>query len=110
MTQTVGIQTERQAVESAKVAGMAIARERLRQLKTWGVQRYPFRSDPAAYYEHLANDLKASFVKGETAWDAILLEEVYEALAEEDPQAMRIELIQVQAVAQAMIDQIDDRA
>ncbi|GAB2882748.1 hypothetical protein [Streptomyces mayteni] len=44
-----------------------------------------------------------------TAWDGILLEEVYEALAEEDPAAIRAELVQVAAVAVAWVEAIDRR-
>lgn len=45
-----------------------------------------------------------------TAWDGVLLEEVYEALAEDDPAKLRAELIQVAAVAQQWIEAIDRRA
>ena len=45
-----------------------------------------------------------------TAWDGVLLEEVYEALAEDDPAKLRAELIQVAAVAQAWAEAIDRRA
>jgi hypothetical protein len=38
-----------------------------------------------------------------TAWDGILLEEVYEALGEPDPVKRRAELVQVMAVCAAMI-------
>lgn len=38
-----------------------------------------------------------------TAWDGVLLEEVYEALAEADPVRRRVELVQVMAVCAAMI-------
>ncbi|NEA21580.1 hypothetical protein G3I70_08560 [Actinomadura bangladeshensis] len=44
-----------------------------------------------------------------TAWDGILLEEVYEALAEEDPVKLRDELIQAAAVAIAWAEAIDRR-
>ncbi|GAA2298433.1 hypothetical protein GCM10010402_66320 [Actinomadura luteofluorescens] len=44
-----------------------------------------------------------------TAWDGLLLEEVYEALAEEDPAKRRAELIQVAAVAQAWAEALDRR-
>lgn len=44
-----------------------------------------------------------------TAWDGILLEEVYEALAESDPAKLRAELIQVAAVAVAWVQAIDRR-
>lgn len=40
-------------------------------------------------------------------WDTILREEVYEALSEIDPQKRRAELVQVAAVAVAMIEHID---
>jgi len=42
-------------------------------------------------------------------WRAILLEEVYEALAEEDPARLRAELVQVAAVAAAWVEAIDRR-
>lgn len=44
-----------------------------------------------------------------TAWDGVLLEEVYEALAESDPAKLRAELIQVAAVCAAWISDIDQR-
>lgn len=44
-----------------------------------------------------------------TAWDGILLEEVYEALAEENPDKLRAELVQVAAVAQAWAEAIERR-
>lgn len=43
----------------------------------------------------------------EPSWDSVLSEEVCEALAETDPQAMRAELIQVAAVVVRMVAQID---
>ncbi|WP_181785366.1 hypothetical protein [Streptomyces phytophilus] len=44
-----------------------------------------------------------------TAWDLILLEKVYEALAESDPGALRTELVQVAAVCAAWSADIDSR-
>jgi hypothetical protein len=44
-----------------------------------------------------------------TAWDGVLLEEVYEALAETDPAKLRAELIQVAAVAMTWAEAIDRR-
>ncbi|MFP3990677.1 hypothetical protein U9R90_25070 [Streptomyces sp. E11-3] len=44
-----------------------------------------------------------------TAWDGVLLEEVYEALAESDPARLRAELVQVAAVATNYIQAIDRR-
>ena len=44
---------------------------------------------------------------GTVTWWHILREEVFEAAAESDPQALRAELVQVAAVAMKMIDAID---
>ncbi|MVO84152.1 hypothetical protein GPA10_05045 [Streptomyces sp. p1417] len=44
-----------------------------------------------------------------TAWDGVLLEEVYEALAESEPAKLRAELVQVAAVCAAWIADIDSR-
>ncbi|MEV0526610.1 hypothetical protein AB0I66_24515 [Streptomyces sp. NPDC050439] len=44
-----------------------------------------------------------------TAWDGILLEEAYEAVAEADPVKLRAELVQVAAVCAAWVADIDSR-
>lgn len=50
-------------------------------------------------------------VKGDRlAWDGVLLEEVWEALAEVNEDRLREELIQVAAVAVAWVEAIDRRA
>lgn len=102
--------------------------ERQRQLAQWGVQLHPVidaRDIPEAthpYYASRADIWRqvnteratASLTVGRcgrcpegphthTAWDGILLEEVYEALAEPDPVKRRVELVQVMAVCAAMI-------
>lgn len=61
-------------------------------------------------YAYHAEDWK--YVNGPTAQDyaGMLLEEVYEALAEADPGKMREELIQVMAVTMKMIEKIDREA
>ena len=46
---------------------------------------------------------------GSLAWDGILLEEVYEGLAEIDPLLRRAELVQVAAVAVGEIEAIDEQ-
>lgn len=46
-------------------------------------------------------------VKNEPTWAMILLEEVFEALSEEDPEKLREELVQVTAVAASWVDAID---
>lgn len=58
--------------------------------------RYAYHAD---WHEH-QNDLRAT--RGKLSWDGILLEEVYEALAEsadKDPEKYETELIQVAASA-----------
>lgn len=99
--------------------------ERIRQNEKWGVQRHPFfypglGAASRKIYHTNAETLKrtnAQRVKILTedgfssdkncTWDTILLEEVYEALSEHDPKLMRDELIQVAAVAVAMIERIE---
>jgi hypothetical protein len=46
---------------------------------------------------------------GAVTWSDILLEEVFEALAEDDPVRLRAELVQVAAVAQQWVEAIDRR-
>jgi hypothetical protein len=47
--------------------------------------------------------------EGITAWDGVLLEEVFEALAETDPAKLRTELVQVAAVIVNWLEDIDSR-
>lgn len=88
--------------------------ERLDQERKWGVQNHPIRPEGGRW----AGDLTASAIyskslcemrreRGEMTWRDILLEEVHEVFAEVDPEDQRAELIQVMAVAAAMIDNID---
>ncbi|QCX81095.1 hypothetical protein C9F11_37560 [Streptomyces sp. YIM 121038] len=89
-----------------------IRTERTRQDTTFGEQNHRdgtggpvmrARADKArAQCQHLA-------ANGGPDWRAILLEEVYEALAEEDPARLRAELVQVAAVAVAWVQAIDRR-
>lgn len=101
--------------------------ERQRQDERWGVQNHPVHFGPAQMtarhalvYQKAADDWKK--VNAErvaernkngirpdcnAAWDGILLEEVYEALAETDPARQRAELLQVAAVAVAAIERLD---
>jgi len=107
-----------------------IAAERARQEAKWGEQNHPdldphdfdtvvrneyaFRADR---WKEI-NDRRAKDgceVKYRdpnascTAWDGVLLEEVYEALAEDDQAKVRAELVQVAAVAVAWVEAIDRR-
>jgi hypothetical protein len=90
--------------------------ERALQDEQWGEQNHPsiFGESARRSYEHRAahwkriNDARAA--DGSVCWDGILLEEVFEALAEEDPAARRAELLQVAAVCVAEIECIDRAA
>lgn len=93
-----------------------IAQERLAQDEKWGEQNHPIHEN-AQYpvpHENLADQYKAlndqRVREGTLAWDGILLEEAYEALAETDPVKQREELVQAGAVIVAMIECIDRRS
>lgn len=92
-----------------------IAAERRRQVSRWGRQDHPSAGPagtepfvPVVERCKALND--ARMETGGHSWDAILLEEVFEALAEPDPVRRRVELLQVAAVAAAEIEAIDRRA
>jgi len=104
-----------------------VAKERLRQMKKWGVQSHPDGTGPDTYpldiglegnfKDYNAYDLAREFTdhtddvfSGEDGtWTDILLEEVFEALAESDYDKLKAELIQVAAVAAAWVEDIDNR-
>lgn len=89
-----------------------IAVERHRQDEKWGEQNHPdgtggsvmqgFATEQRARTQFLAG-------LGGVSWRDILLEEVYEAMAEEEPAKLRAELVQVAAVAVAWAEAIDRR-
>lgn len=98
--------------------------ERDRQDAKWGEQNHPdgtgehstplmritYSERPAAHLRErakMSTDLAAR--RGLVTWTDILLEEVFEALAEEDPAMLRKELIQVAAVAAQWAEAIDRR-
>ncbi|MCX5066623.1 hypothetical protein OOJ91_12115 [Micromonospora lupini] len=95
-----------------------VARERSRQDARWGEQNHP-DSNPEDHYtgraEFAENAERWKLInaeragRGAIAWDGVLLEEVFEALAEDDPVKLRAELVQVAAVAVAQIEAIDRR-
>jgi hypothetical protein len=101
--------------------------ERARQFELWGEQNIPFHQ-PGDHrgvvvvgrsYESMANMIKARCdfyynraLSGREDWRnnaLILLEEVFEALAETDPDKIRNELVQVAAVAVKAIETLDRR-
>lgn len=86
--------------------------ERERQLNKWGLQERPSGTDLNKWLEFemiakATHDMKVQ--QGTLTWLDILREEVYEAFAEEDPDALRVELIQVMAVAASWILDLDRR-
>lgn len=70
------------------------------------LSRKPPRAAAMVRFYRRIND-GAGFDSEVPTWETVLLEELYEALAETDPQAMRAELVQCAAVVIRMIRQID---
>lgn len=96
-----------------------VAAEIARQNERWGVQNHPNGTGPrvrwmgadgptaASTAEAMRDWCDAQHKRGEGTWMDILLEEVFEALAESNPARLRAELIQVAAVAQQWAAAID---
>ena len=87
--------------------------ERFRQLQKWGPQAHPdgtggMLSDVTA--DAYRAECDANFTAGQGTWRHILLEEVYEALAESERDPLRKELVQVATVCIAWIEDLDNRA
>jgi hypothetical protein len=87
-----------------------VAWERKSQDEKWGEQNHPNGTGvpsmiAAAINARLVTDAHAR--RGKVTWADILREEFAEALAEEDPQRLRAELVQVAAVAVAWIESLD---
>ncbi|MGP3684118.1 hypothetical protein ACTVZO_05290 [Streptomyces sp. IBSNAI002] len=86
--------------------------ERGRQLAKFGDQRHPDGTGGPvmqARAQEARNQCQFLAKHGGPDWRAILLEEVYEALAESDPPALRAELVQVAAVCAAWLSDLDRR-
>lgn len=89
-----------------------IRAERGRQDDKWGEQNWPDGTggpiwEAEAMAAKAATDANAQ--NGSTTYGDILIEEVYEAMAESDAARLREELIQVAAVAAAWVESIDRR-
>jgi hypothetical protein len=87
--------------------------ERIQQDAKWGEQNHPDNTGSRFYVERAIaarRNCQLAATNDTTAWDLVLLEEVYEALAEGRPEQLRAELVQVAAVAVAWIEAIDRRA
>ena len=90
--------------------------ERIKQLQKWGPQTHPDGTGPDGVFlglpfpevtKIIKNFVDDAAVDDESTWLGILLEEVFEAAEEKDLAKLRAELIQVQAVAQAWVEDID---
>lgn len=91
--------------------------ERQRQLQKFGEQHHPdMVGDPGtqcdrrgSFAERAAYYREVNSSENTLDWTGILLEEVYEAVAEADPAKIRAELLQVAAVCQAWVHDLDSR-
>lgn len=88
-----------------------VAEERVAQFAKWGEQNHEDGTgvDWAFHADMAKFECDKASLDGEGNWVHILLEEVYEALAEDDPAKLRAELVQVAAVAVAWVEAIDRR-
>lgn len=86
-----------------------VREERERQTETFGEQNLP--NGTSVTYASQANAYRANTDTaaklGGLSWRHVLVEEVFEALAEIDPVALRAELVQVAAVAVSWCEAID---
>ena len=86
--------------------------ERAKQDQKWGEQNHPDGTG-GNLHRYLADtarrDCEEAFAQGRGTWRDVLDEEIAEAYAEENPDALRAELIQVAAVAVAWVESIDRR-
>lgn len=102
--------TTNPSVITDRVLSQVLA-ERIRQDEKWGEQNH--RDGTSVANESWADTARANCQQaadeGVTSWAGILYEEFTEAMAEEDPAALRAELVQVAAVAVAWIEAIDRR-
>ena len=96
-----------------------VAAERRRQDDKWGEQNHPDgtgadkRPEGSLYFKFLADyfraECDAAAADGTITWRHILLEEFFEAMAEDDPLKLREELVQTAAVAVRWCEAIDRR-
>jgi len=107
-------------IDQGKVAGvlLEVMDERRAQEAKWGQQNHPDGTGPLLVWADKAASVAVSsfrnrceyrFKMGNGTWSDIALEEIAEALAEEDPALLRAELIQVAAVAVGWVEAIDRR-
>jgi hypothetical protein len=93
-----------------------VLRERDAQDALFGVQDLPngtgpaFEPDAVVYAEAYRVSCDVAFEAGEGTFRHVFLEEVFEAMAEDDPAKLRAELIQAIAVGVKWVEAIDRRA
>ncbi|WP_367135740.1 hypothetical protein [Saccharothrix sp. HUAS TT1] len=85
--------------------------ERIAQDAQWGVQDHPDGTGPA-FHEMLRDvrsNMRLAERMGVVSWRDVLLEEVAEALVEQDPVRLAEELVQIAAVAVAWRESLHRR-
>ena len=90
----------------------AVWDERCRQIGKFGSQTLPSGTSSATWADAELVAKKAcamGAVLGTLTWVDVLGEEMAEAFASEDPEALRAELVQVAAVAAAWIQDLDSK-
>lgn len=102
---------EPQVVVPLGPALSSVVSERVAQEVKWGEQNHADGTGVSAAWaaDAYRERCERAFAEGRGTWRDILLEEVFEALAEEDPAPLREELVQVAAVAIAWVEAIDRR-
>lgn len=113
--------THRLTTESTAKVLAEVSEERSKQEAKWGQQNHPDGTGPNKMFLGLNEsngtylDLRNKAIKvtdsradmGILGYSDIFLEEVFEAMAEEDQDRLREELVQCAAVAVAWIEKID---
>ncbi|GII30227.1 hypothetical protein [Planotetraspora mira] len=88
-----------------------VTAERVAQDAMWGVQEHPDGTGPERRpdADRARQAVEDAAARGLPTWRDILYEEVMEAFAEDDPEHLRAELIQVAAVAVKWVQALDQR-
>ena len=91
---------------------MEINNERERQIEKYGEQNHPMHKTTvftAEAIKELSREIKSVNDREDASWLTILIEEIYEAFAETEPEKQRGEMVQVAAVAVQIIEYLDRR-
>lgn len=123
MAVVTGLSFEQAAACEAVLADVRMERER--QHRKWGEQNHPDGTGDG-FADAWANDCglnsisfaaseakrecEAAFRAGAGTYTHILMEEMFEALAESDKAKLRAELVQIAAVAVAWVEKLDREA